>query len=1281
MKPRNRGKGTSGFRAWWLGKHLKPLHKLLLVILILPAAALMVVVESSWNAENRAKAQREWNEHTQREKQLLTDINRLEKDSDENYGRFMEVMAGQIRARESAPRAEGGQLMEPASTKQARQACSPSQPSETGMATNPGTGPEMVMQTGHNDEIACVAFSPDGKRVLTGSRDRTAMLWDAQTGHKLREFSGYARAVSAVAFSPDGKRVLASSTDGAAALWDAESGRKLLSFPSGPEVPNRSKQWEFAVPVAFAGDPEKALIGGQLWNTRSGERLATLDQVPVWSLAMSGNGARLLIGRDNNYLREPIATLWDTRSWKKLQSFKNEFRIGEFCRSAALSPDGKRAFAAYGGPPVDVAATGKTPTEHNAAILWETDSERLVRRFDTMWINHSGPSLLPYAHDGAITAVAFFPDGKKLLTGSLDKTAIIWDSAVKRGLRVLEGHTAYITSVAISPDGRSVVTGSSDRTAILWDADSGQKLRSLESWAGRVRSLAVGPDGRHIITGSDDATASLWDAGLGQQVRRFRGHTAPVLSVAFDHESKQILTNSGDATAIVWNSGSGQKLQTLQRIADAHTRGEYLFSGRRGSTYGRRLNALAWGAFTPDGTHVCAFPGDAGLQWDVRTGEKSLLKTGGHAVLAISADAKQIAVVGYEKDRGFHVEIRDALTGERNLWFSDSRSLDGIDPDEVDLAAFSPDGKQLLLCNQKIGLWDTARFRKLCTFEGPNARYSSVAFSPDGTQVVTSFDAVKRGDSDAVDYKKVDYARSNALVLWDTKTGRLLRRFEGHTDGVDSVTFSVDGRRVLSGSLDGTTRIWDAATGQELARLISLHAGTDWAVITPEGLFDGSRPGREQVFYRTGNGNELVPLDRFFQDFYYPGLLAEIWRGERPMPGKPLQINPAPIIKLLVNQETTRTGANEVAIDVAVTDQGGGVKGPWLQQNGVTLSAGKLLKNEGKTQQYRFDVALLSGDNRIEVRAATADGAVESAPAITTVKFDGKLPEPDLYVIAVGINRFAKEAGVASLDFCVPDAKGIADLFRDRAGKLYHQVQVTALYDEQATKANILMAVTELASKARPQDTLVLYVASHGYTVGQRFYLFPHDFRLGKADSPARVPNLSVAIGLRGYRGMAEQEGAVREHGLAIDELGEVLATVPALKRVLIFDTCHSGSAISLAGKQQNPFAFRGAIERFSRAQGVYSLSATAADELAAESRELKHSILTYSLLAGMDAVDAGPLKGQVVKAGAGNGVDVLDWFRFAKAQVPALYEKYIGRPQHVELSGDDQPGFAIFRN
>jgi hypothetical protein len=579
--------------------------------------------------------------------------------------------------------------------------------------------------------------------------------------------------------------------------------------------------------------------------------------------------------------------------------------------------------------------------------------------------------------------------------------------------------------------------------------------------------------------------------------------------------------------------------------------------------------------------------------------------------------------------------------------------------------AFSPDSRQVLTGSEDgtASLSDAAGGQKLISFYLHTNSVRSVAFSLDGRQVLTG-------------------SEDGTALLWDAGHGKQLRAFQGHTGTVGFVAFSLDGRRVLTGSIDGTVRLWDVATGDEVARLIHLDGGKDWAVVTPEGLFDGSRGGRENVAFRIGKGLDVVPLDRFFQDFYYPGLLAEIWRGERPMPGKSLGTNPAPTLKMLVSQDTDGTKKGQAAIDVAVTDQGGGIKGPWLQHNGATLSTDSKLRQEGKTVHYRFPVTLVPGDNRLDVRAATADGSRESDPVSHTVAFNGQLPEPHLYVLAIGINRYARDSGVSHLDFCLSDAKAVADLFRKSTGTLFTKVHVTQLFDDQATKDGILKAVSATAAKARTQDTLVLYVASHGIALGQRFYLIPHDFQLAKGEASPEPPKAEIAlVSTRGYRSTTDaREMAVRARGLAIDELGEALAAVPALKRVLIFDTCHSGSAIALAVKKQNPFAFRGAMERFSRAQGVYSLAATAADELAAENKELGHSILTYALLAGLQAVEGGPLKGQVLKGGGDGGVDVLAWFRYARQQVPGLYERYVGRPQQVELSGEDQPSFPLLR-
>jgi WD40 repeat protein len=877
-------------------------------------------------------------------------------------------------------------------------------------------------------------------------------------------------------------------------------------------------------------------------------------------------------------------------------------------------------------------------------IAFAPDGRRMLTMVSgntSLWQVETGKKL----HTFAGRAV-FGPDGRLLLT-SEGKTAALLDSQTLRPLRRFQAHLGVVASLTPSPGRGDAVLLAAHGWPVRWDAPSGPKSLAPPGLVSAARSLRFSPTGRYAVAQREDNRLVAWDVTTGQPLR------------ALD-------IDQGSAKARVWrfDRATGESTEVLMSRSQCVHMTAISPDGRRVLTgsYLPLEGSLRPGQPKPQRFEV--------ILWDLKTGKGTSLKYrkplgGGNGPFdacsaEFSADGRQVAVGlvyqdgGPETPQTTEVVLYDATTGERRTVLD--REQRGR------CLTLAPGGRLLLTGGRDVTarLWD-AEGNPLRNFKG-SAPLLSAAFSPDGRLIVA-------GLSD------------DSAVLWETATARVLHTFKGHGAAIGSVAFRGDGRQVWTGSEDGTSRVWDVATGEELARLLSLSGGQDWAVVTPEGLFDGSRKGREQVAFRIGNGLDVVPLDRFFQDFYYPGLLDEIGRGGRPMPGKVFQSDPAPSLRMLVNQGGGARPA-EAVIDVAVTDQGGGIKGPWLQHNGATLRIGSKLRQEGRTVHYRFPVTLMPGDNRFEVRAATADGSRESDPASHTLAFNGQLPEPQLHVIAIGINRYAQGSGVSHLDCCLSDAKAVANLFRKSTGTLYQQVHVTQLFDDQATRDGILKAVTATATKARAQDTLVLYVASHGIALGQRFYLIPHDFQPAKGEAAPAAPQPQLMlVATRGYRSTSDaREAAVRTRGLAIDELGEALAAVPALKRVLIFDTCHSGSAIALAGKKQNPFAFRGAMERFSRAQGVYSLAATAADELAAETKELGHSILTYALLAGLKAVEHGPLQGQALRAGSRGAVDVLAWFRYARDHVPRLYEQYVGRPQQVELSGEDQPSFPLLR-
>ncbi len=163
-------------------------------------------------------------------------------------------------------------------------------------------------------------------------------------------------------------------------------------------------------------------------------------------------------------------------------------------------------------------------------------------------------------HQNAVSSVAFAPDGKSLLTGSLDKTAKLWSFDGKL-LQTFSGHQNAVSSVAFAPDGQSLLTGSYDKTAKLWSLD-GKLLQTFQGHQDSVYSVAFAPDGQSVLTGSLDNTAKLWSLD-GKLLQTFSGHQNAVSSVAFAPDGQSVLTGSRDKTAKLW-SLDGKLLQTFQ---------------------------------------------------------------------------------------------------------------------------------------------------------------------------------------------------------------------------------------------------------------------------------------------------------------------------------------------------------------------------------------------------------------------------------------------------------------------------------------------------------------------------------------------------------------------------------------------------------------------------------------------------------------------------------------------------------------------------------------------
>jgi WD40 repeat protein len=412
---------------------------------------------------------------------------------------------------------------------------------------------ERTNLAGHTNAVRAVTFSPDGRRVLTGSLDKTARLWDAKTGAAVTTLGGHTSAVIAVAFAPDGNRVLTGSWDKTAKLWDAATGAVLVTL-QGHKAPLSA--------VAFSPDGTRVLTGSddstaRLWDAATGAAIATLDghTAGVNAVTFSLDGERALTGSDDG-----TARLWDTKTGAEIATLRGHTAP---VHGVAFSPDGTRVLTGAWDKTARLwnAATGAAVatldghTDPVEAVAFSPDGKRIVTGAEDktarVWDASTGASVATLkGHDGDVNAAAFSPDGKPVLTGSVDMTARLWDAATGTPVATLEGRTGSVFVVAFSPDGARVLVGSVGAT--LWDTSTGVKVATLEGHTGSVFAVAISPDGARILIGSDDNTIRLWDAATGAVVATLEGHAGGVNAVAFSPDGRRVLTGSDDHTAWLW---------------------------------------------------------------------------------------------------------------------------------------------------------------------------------------------------------------------------------------------------------------------------------------------------------------------------------------------------------------------------------------------------------------------------------------------------------------------------------------------------------------------------------------------------------------------------------------------------------------------------------------------------------------------------------------------------------------------------------------------------------
>lgn len=206
-------------------------------------------------------------------------------------------------------------------------------------------------------------------------------------------------------------------------------------------------------------------------------------------------------------------------------------------------------------------------TDQVLATAWSPDSKRVVSgsrdKTAQVWDALNGGHASVYrGHSNTVAALAWSPDGQFIASGSWDRTVQVWNAASASNLLVYRGHTANLTTVAWSPDSKYVVSGSDDKSAQVWEARSGALAQNYRGHTEAVTVAAWSPDGKYIASGSADKSVQVWEATTGKLLLSFRKHSGKITALTWSPDGKYIASGSVDKTVQVWEAATGNTLYT-----------------------------------------------------------------------------------------------------------------------------------------------------------------------------------------------------------------------------------------------------------------------------------------------------------------------------------------------------------------------------------------------------------------------------------------------------------------------------------------------------------------------------------------------------------------------------------------------------------------------------------------------------------------------------------------------------------------------------------------------
>jgi hypothetical protein len=656
----------------------------------------------------------------------------------------------------------------------------------------------------------------------------------------------------------------------------------------------------------------------------------------------------------------------------------------------------------------------------------------------------------------------------------------------------------------------------------------------------------------------DQHALNVWDLSTGKIIRKFAGFKGPWLyvhDIKFSRDGRYFLASSLHEI-YVFDSGSWKAI--------------------------RKFSAKGCVAadFSPDGKYLIAGDEDGLLHlWDIASSRK-IWTIQGHKSCLLGEGANSIT--------------------------------------------FLPDGRSVLTssrCDDTVHVWDARTGKALKQFTGFEvvrgqrdgwSGVNGLTLSPDGTQVLIF---------------------AKPLKTWDVRTGRELVDFTDawkglriYTGNALSGAYLPDGRRVLLNLSDSAVRMYNAQTGEEMAMFVGFSDG-EWLTITKEGYYNSSEKGAQYLSVVVGT--QTYGVDKFYDVFYRPDIVAAKLRGEdigglATITMRDAIQSPPPVVEL--TSKIGDTGQPKVKVCYQVKSAGGGIgevrlfhNGKLIQSDGYYREAAKssvektqlatldskaiyddmrsvtikdkahsvptTIKSKGDAFEDCREIDPIAGENEVSVAAFNSGNTIQSAVKTVQFKSGVKSGDPHLHILSIGIDQYRGDG--INLKYAAKDAKDLEEKIKAQSATLYEpqNIHYMRLTDAEATKANIIGKIDELARLIKPNDSFILFVAGHGVLLQNQYYILTHDFN-------GEVGDANV---------------------ISSNEIVEMSKKIKSLSQLFIFDTCHAGGVDTIISG-----LYDARMSVLAKKMGLH-IYASASDKQSAMDGYKGNGLFTHALLDGLN--------------------------------------------------------------